>query len=85
LFSDINISQGSVATYATNGGIFNNQLTANLPWSLPWKNFVNRLRFDRIVELSLWPCIFWPTRPVCLHSARGQNVIKAAVAADINA
>jgi len=29
-FADINVSQGSVATYARSGGIFNIHLTANL-------------------------------------------------------
>jgi len=29
-FADINVSQGSVATYARGGGIFNIQLTTNL-------------------------------------------------------
>jgi len=38
LFSDINISQGSVqATYGRYGGIFNNQFTANLARNLPVK------------------------------------------------
>jgi len=37
LFSDFNVSQGSVATYARSGGIFNNQLTANLPKNIPVK------------------------------------------------
>jgi len=36
-FADINISQGSVATYAGYGGIFNVFLTANLPRNLPVK------------------------------------------------
>jgi len=36
-FADINVSQGSVATYARCGGIFNIHLTANLPRSLPVK------------------------------------------------
>jgi len=49
-FANINVSQGSVATYARCRGIFNTHLTANLPMNLPVKNFVNRLRFD-----SLWP------------------------------
>ena len=49
-FANINVSQGSVATYARCRGIFNTHLTANLPMNLPVKNFVNRLRFDR-----LWP------------------------------
>ena len=35
-------------------------LTANLPGNLPVKKFVNRLRFDRIMVMSLWP-VFWPT------------------------
>ena len=34
MFSEINVSQGSVAIYARNGGIVNNQLTANLPKNL---------------------------------------------------
>jgi len=36
--SDINVSQGSVAAYARCGGIFNMQLTANLPGNLSVKN-----------------------------------------------
>ena len=48
-FADINVSQGSVATYAGCGEIFNIHLTANLIRNLPLKKFVNRLRFDRIM------------------------------------
>jgi len=33
-FADINVSQASVSTYARRGGIFNMQLTANLPRNL---------------------------------------------------
>ena len=36
-FADINVSRGSVATYARCGGIFNTNLTANLPRNLPVK------------------------------------------------
>jgi len=36
-FADINVSQGSVATYARSGGIFNIHLTANLLRNLPVK------------------------------------------------
>ena len=53
-FADINVSQGSVATYARCGGIFNIHLTANLPRNLPVKK-INRFRFGRIVATSLWP------------------------------
>jgi len=60
VFDDINVSQGSVATYARRGGIFNIHLTANLPGNLPIRNFFNRLRFDRIMVMSLCPR-FWPT------------------------
>ena len=34
-FADINVSQGSVATYGRFGGIFNILLTTNLPKNLP--------------------------------------------------
>jgi len=34
-FADINVSQGSVATYARCGGIFNIHLTTNYPRNLP--------------------------------------------------
>jgi len=39
LFSDINISQGSVATRLSCGGIFRYHFTANLLLSLTIKNF----------------------------------------------
>ena len=56
-FADINVSQGTVATYAGCGGIFSIHLTTDLPWNLP-ANFLNRLRFDRIMVISLWPHFF---------------------------
>jgi len=36
-FADINVSQGSVATYTRRGGIFDICLTENLPRNLPVK------------------------------------------------
>jgi len=36
----------------------NNWFTANLPRNLPVKKIVNRLRFDRIMVMSLWPHFF---------------------------
>jgi len=38
-FSDIHISQGSVATYLRRGGIFKHEFVANLQMSLPMKEF----------------------------------------------
>jgi len=39
----------------------NNRFTENLPRNLPVKkNLANRLRFDRIVAMSLWPHFFGP-------------------------
>jgi len=38
-FSDIHISQGSVATYLRCGGIFKYEFVANLPMSLSVKEF----------------------------------------------
>ena len=49
-FVDINVSQDNVATYARCDGIYDIHLTANFPW----KNFLNRLRIDRIMVMSLW-------------------------------
>jgi len=59
-FADINVSQGTVATCARCGGIFNIRLTANLPRNLQVKNFVNLLRLDRIIVMSLWLRFFGP-------------------------
>ena len=59
-FTDINVSQDSVATYARCGGMLNIHITANLLWTLPVKKNVNRLRFDRIMIMSLWPRFFGP-------------------------
>jgi len=39
-FADSNVSQGSVATYASCGGIFDIHITANLPRSLPVKKTI---------------------------------------------
>jgi len=60
LFSDINVSQGSVATYARCGRIFNNHFTTNLLKNLQIIYFENRLRFDRIMTMRLLHR-FWPT------------------------
>jgi len=43
-FADINVSQGSVATYARCGGIFNMHLTANSPGNLPVKKFLKSVQ-----------------------------------------
>ena len=60
-FADINVSQGSVATYARCGGTFNIHLTAYLPRNLPVKCFFESVyRFDRIMVMSLWPRFFGP-------------------------
>ena len=53
-FADINVSQGSVATYARCGCIFYTHITINLPRNLLVK-FFDRLGFDRIMVMSLWP------------------------------
>jgi len=43
-FADINVSQGSVATYARCGGMFNIHLTANLPKNLPVKKILKSVK-----------------------------------------
>jgi len=59
-FADTNVSLGCVATYARCGGIFNINLTANLPRNLPLKKIGKSLRFDRIMVMTLWPRFFGP-------------------------
>ena len=46
-FADINISQGSVATYAKCSGIFNMHLTADLPRNLPVKKFSKSVKISQ--------------------------------------
>ena len=46
-------SQGSVATHLRCGELFNNHFTTNFLKNRQWKNFENRLRFDRVAAISL--------------------------------
>ena len=46
-------SQGSMATYARYGGIFNNHFIANFLQNLLVITFKSRLQFDRITAMSL--------------------------------
>jgi len=77
-FAYINVLQGSVATYASCGGIFSIHLSADLPRNLLVKKLFNRLRIDRIMVMSLWPVFL--AHPVGLlnygggHSKRGMNL-----------
>jgi len=53
-FADIDVSQGSAATYARCDGILNIHLTANLPRNLPEKK-INRFKFDGSMVMSMLP------------------------------
>jgi len=44
LVFDINLLQGSVATYVRNVGIFNSRLIANLLWNQAVKEFRNSVK-----------------------------------------
>ena len=56
LFYDINVSQGSVATYARSGGIYNNQIAVNLPRNLPvkrsWKSVKIWQNYSRVCGVT---------------------------------
>ena len=52
-FADINVSQGSVATYARCGGIFDNHLTANLPRNLPMKKILKSTRIKQTSKTKI--------------------------------
>jgi len=43
-FADMNVSRGSVATYARCGAIFNIHLSANLPRNLPVKKILKSVK-----------------------------------------
>jgi len=73
-FGDTDISQGSVATYARCGGIFNIHLTANLLRNLPARTFFNRSTFYRIMVTAP---LFWPT----LYVRLGQQTEQLRAAA----
>jgi len=77
-FVDINISQGSVATYAKCGGIFNIHRTANLLRNLAIF-FLNRLRFGRIMVMSLRPRfsahpVYSPNLATCDYCLLGYQI-----------
>ena len=61
LFIEINISQSSVATYAKNGRIFNNQLAANLPRNLPVKTLRKSVKIWQNYGHEFVASLFWPT------------------------
>ena len=59
LFSDINVSQGSVATHMMCGGIFNKYFASNFLENLIVKKFENLLRINTLTAMSL--VLFWNT------------------------
>jgi len=58
--------QGSVAAHLRCGGVVNIQITKGLLLSLSVNFSLNRLIFDRIMVLSLWPRFL--AHPVCVMS-----------------
>jgi len=63
-FADINVSQGSVATYARYSGILNIHLTANLPRNPPVKKFLKAVKIcqnyghESVVQFFGPTCIY---------------------------
>jgi len=62
-FADVNVSQGSVATYARCGGIFNIHLTANLPRNLLVKKITSVNIWQNYDDKSVAPLF----GPPCSH------------------
>jgi len=60
-FADINVSQGSVATYARCGWIFNMHLTANLPGNLSVKKICKSVKIWQNYGHEFVAQFFWPT------------------------
>ena len=65
-FADVNVSQGSVATQARCGGIFNIHLTTKLTRNLP----VNFFSWNRLeIEIVLWSGVCGPLfGPSCIET-----------------
>ena len=61
LFSDINISEGSVAMHLRCGRIFSYRFTANLLLSATMKKFRSRLKLDKVTAMNLVVQFFWNT------------------------
>jgi len=57
-FLNIDISQGSVATYVLCGGIFKYEFVANLPLSLPAKEILKSVNIWEAMGKSLVSCFF---------------------------
>ena len=57
-FADINVSQGSVATYASCGGTFDMRLTANFLRNLSVKCFSKPVKIWQNASVA---SLFWPT------------------------
>ena len=57
-FSDIHISQGSVATCLKRGGIFKHEFVANLLPSPLVNFFLNRIIVSEVMAKSLVSCFF---------------------------
>ena len=70
LFSDINVSQGSVATLARYGEIFNANCIANFLTSQPVKNYENRPTSDEFI-VKVQRCAFFETQ--CIYG--GGNLV----------
>ena len=68
-----------MATYAKCGWIFNNHFTVNLQRNLNSREKnENRLRFSRIMAMSLWSHFFWPTLCVCLRLSQVSETVETA-------
>ena len=60
-FANMDVSQGSVATYARWGWIFNIHLTANLPRNLPVNFFLKSVKIWKNYGRESVAPLFWPT------------------------
>ena len=64
-FSNIHISQGSVATYLRRGGMFKYEFVANLPMSLPVKEFWKSVNIWGSYGQEFSVLFFWDTVYIC--------------------
>ena len=81
-FADINVSQGSVATCARCGGMFNIHLTANLLRNVPVKKFCKSVKMwqnyghESVAPFFVPPCIYTPWVKKTRHWTLSHNFLK---------
>jgi len=75
-FSNINISQGSVAMRLRYGGIFSGHFIANVLLSVPMKQCLNSVSISQRQRTRVWRLFFWLTVLCTIYGGHFPVLIK---------